>query len=468
MSDDRGFSVRGKRVVVVGGRRSGVAAAELLVRARARVTLTDLRDELADERRSAGGGRRARARRPSTGRRFVDADSIVLSPGVPPRQPAIEAARQRGVPVIGELELASRWLRGRDRRDHRHQGQVDDDDADRADAARPAGTVLVGGNIGHALSAQVDAVAPPTTIHVVEVEQLSARDHRAVSPVDCRAAELLAGSPRSTRQRRRIRARQGAHLREPDAPADWAVRQCGRSRGAGARGARDARAGCCSRCGTTSPRASSIGGDAIVRRTADGRRASRWCRSSSVRLLGPPPAGGRDGGGRRGVAGRRVTPTAMTRAVEGFTGLEHALEPVATSRRRAVRQRLEGHQRRGRAPGDRELRRRLVVDHGRPVQGRRLRRSRAAARRARARRWWRSARRAPLVQRGAGATRAGARCRDDGDAVRTAFARGAPGGVGAAGAGVRELRHVPRLRGAWPRVQAGAWRGCEAEWERNA
>ena len=54
-----------------------------------------------------------------------------------------------------------------------------------------------------------------------------------------------------------------------------------------------------------------------------------------------------------------VEPEAMTAAVEGFTGLEHALEPVAEMRRRPVRERLEGDQRRGGAPGDRELRRRV-------------------------------------------------------------------------------------------------------------
>ena len=37
----------------------------------------------------------------------------MLSPGVPADLPAIEALRQRGVPVIGELELAWRWLKGR-------------------------------------------------------------------------------------------------------------------------------------------------------------------------------------------------------------------------------------------------------------------------------------------------------------------------------------------------------------------
>ena len=45
------FSVRGKRVVVVGAARSGVAAAELLVRRGASVTLTDVREQIDDEDR---------------------------------------------------------------------------------------------------------------------------------------------------------------------------------------------------------------------------------------------------------------------------------------------------------------------------------------------------------------------------------------------------------------------------------
>ena len=44
---------------------------------------------------------------------FEAADLIVTSPGVPPDEPSLVAARRRGVEVIGELELASRWLRGR-------------------------------------------------------------------------------------------------------------------------------------------------------------------------------------------------------------------------------------------------------------------------------------------------------------------------------------------------------------------
>jgi UDP-N-acetylmuramoylalanine--D-glutamate ligase len=52
---------------------------------------------------------------------FADADLVVLSPGVPPETPAIQAARDRRVPVIAEIELASRWLPGPRHRHHRHE-----------------------------------------------------------------------------------------------------------------------------------------------------------------------------------------------------------------------------------------------------------------------------------------------------------------------------------------------------------
>ena len=48
---------------------------------------------------------------------------MVKSPGVPADAPAIAAARERGLPVIGELELAWRLLPNRFVRGHRHQRQ---------------------------------------------------------------------------------------------------------------------------------------------------------------------------------------------------------------------------------------------------------------------------------------------------------------------------------------------------------
>ena len=112
MSEPATFSVRGTRVTVVGAARSGIAAAELLVRRGAVVTLTDMREQIeeADQLRAAGVALELGGHQPAT---FADADLIVLSPGVPSRQPLIESARRAGVPVIGELELAARWVRGR-------------------------------------------------------------------------------------------------------------------------------------------------------------------------------------------------------------------------------------------------------------------------------------------------------------------------------------------------------------------
>jgi UDP-N-acetylmuramoylalanine--D-glutamate ligase len=44
---------------------------------------------------------------------FENCDLIVISPGVPADLPPLEAARRRGVRVIGEVELAARFLKGR-------------------------------------------------------------------------------------------------------------------------------------------------------------------------------------------------------------------------------------------------------------------------------------------------------------------------------------------------------------------
>src|SRR4029078_9852206 len=106
------YDVQGKRGPVVGAARSGIAAAELLARRRARVTLTEMRPEVAgaEPLRRLGVQLELGGHRDET---LTDADLIVLSPGVPPDLPVIQEARERGGPVLGELELASRWLSGR-------------------------------------------------------------------------------------------------------------------------------------------------------------------------------------------------------------------------------------------------------------------------------------------------------------------------------------------------------------------
>src|ERR1700733_8552963 len=101
------MNLEGARVVVVGMARSGVAAVELLIGKGARVTAVDM-NAVHDERLIQWGFEV----QPQTEAPFGAADLIVLSPGVPADAPEVEIARRRGVPVIGDLELASWFLQG--------------------------------------------------------------------------------------------------------------------------------------------------------------------------------------------------------------------------------------------------------------------------------------------------------------------------------------------------------------------
>jgi UDP-N-acetylmuramoylalanine--D-glutamate ligase len=98
----------------VGLARSGVAAACLCAREGARVTVTDRRPaaELAGPLAALGGTEARHALGGHDAADFVGADLVVASPGVPLAIPEIAAARARGVPVWGEIELAARFLPG--------------------------------------------------------------------------------------------------------------------------------------------------------------------------------------------------------------------------------------------------------------------------------------------------------------------------------------------------------------------
>lgn len=152
--------------MVVGAARSGVAAAELLARRGAIVTLTDLRDQIdaAVGLRSAGVTLELGGHQPAT---FASADLLVVSPGVPVEQPVFDAARERGIEIIGELELAWRWLQGRVIAITGTKGKSTTTTLIGRMLDAAGMKVLVGGNIGVPLSAQVDA-STADTLHVVE------------------------------------------------------------------------------------------------------------------------------------------------------------------------------------------------------------------------------------------------------------------------------------------------------------
>jgi len=96
--------VEGRRVAVVGMARSGIAAVELLIEQGARVTAVD-QSPLANPRLADLGV----PVQPQEAKTFEGADLIVLSPGVPADLDIATDARRRGIPVVGDLELAS-WF----------------------------------------------------------------------------------------------------------------------------------------------------------------------------------------------------------------------------------------------------------------------------------------------------------------------------------------------------------------------
>jgi UDP-N-acetylmuramoylalanine--D-glutamate ligase len=317
------FSVAGQKVVVVGAARSGVAAAVLLARRGAVVTLTDVRPQIdADtELREAGvalelGGH--------SRERLLGADLIVLSPGVPPTQAAIAEARAAGVRVIGELELASRWLRGRIVAITGTKGKSTTTTLTGRMLEAGGHRVLVGGNIGLALSAQVEQ-STDETIHVVEASSFQLESAETFHPW---IAVLLNFSPDHLDRHADIAEYAAAKARifASQIASDWAVLNADDEPSQTL--AQDARSQrLLFAVGRTLADGVVVAGDAIVRRRRGGADQV-LVPLSAVKLLGRHLlADVLAAAAVASIAG--VEPEAMTRAVEGFTGLEHALQPVA-------------------------------------------------------------------------------------------------------------------------------------------
>jgi len=320
------FSVAGSRVVVVGAARSGVAAAELLARRGARVVLTDTRPEPGDDAgrlMAAGIALEFGEHRTET---FESADLIVLSPGVPSRQPLLEAARARGVEVIGEIELAWRWLRGRVIAVTGTKGKSTTTTLIGRILTEGGIRAMVGGNIGLALSAQVDQ-STPETVHVVEVSSFQLETSVTFHPW---IAALLNFSPDHLDRHATVGEYATAKQRifmhqEPD---DWAVVNADSAEAmAMAHGARARQL----RFAVDVPLEEGVlvAGDSVVRRTAAGD--DPLLPLSAVHVIGRHLLS--DVVAAAAVASIVGVPSdAIARAVGSFRGLEHALELVTEIR----------------------------------------------------------------------------------------------------------------------------------------
>ena len=152
------MEIAGRKALVIGAARSGIASARFLARRGATVALNDQKplsewSEAALSLKSEGIGL-VEGEPPSW---LLDQiDLVVVSPGVPTKAIPIRYADRRGAEVIGEIELASRFLRGRIVAITGTNGKTTTTSLV-GEMLKDAGLkVQVGGNIGTALISMVD------------------------------------------------------------------------------------------------------------------------------------------------------------------------------------------------------------------------------------------------------------------------------------------------------------------------
>lgn len=155
-------TLEGRRVTVVGLARSGLAACQVLLEAKARMTATDAKplEALSTEARMLvhRGVRLLAGGHPPEA--FDQAELIVLSPGVPTGLPALEVPRQAGVPIIGELELAWRASQAQFCAITGTNGKTTTTALTGVLLQEQPRPVLVGGNIGRALAREAWSLGP--------------------------------------------------------------------------------------------------------------------------------------------------------------------------------------------------------------------------------------------------------------------------------------------------------------------
>jgi UDP-N-acetylmuramoylalanine--D-glutamate ligase len=177
------MDLKGKRVLVVGLARSGVASALFLHSRGSRVTVSDAKseDQLREEIprlldqgivvETGGHGERT----------FQNQDLIVVSPGVPVDVEPLRQARSLGQTVVGEIELAAEFLQGEIVAITGSNGKTTTTTLTGEILAASGLRTLVGGNIGTpAISLAEQSTAD--TITVLEVSSFQLETIRTFRP----------------------------------------------------------------------------------------------------------------------------------------------------------------------------------------------------------------------------------------------------------------------------------------------
>ncbi len=151
------MELKGTHALVVGLKKSGMASVEFLTKQGAVVRATDIKPlaqlpgagELLEKLRTPFA--------PQAPEVFEGCDLIVLSPDVPVDLPPLIEARRRGARVIGEVELAGPYLKGRTIGITGSNGKTTTTSLIGHILRESGAAVQVGGNIGTAVTAMVDS-----------------------------------------------------------------------------------------------------------------------------------------------------------------------------------------------------------------------------------------------------------------------------------------------------------------------
>ncbi|MEL7168611.1 MAG: UDP-N-acetylmuramoyl-L-alanine--D-glutamate ligase [Bacteroidota bacterium] len=219
-------SVEGRQVTVVGAARSGLAAAKLFAAKGADVFLTEqgvLPEAVAADLTEQGiayedDGHTARA---------INADVLVLSPGVPTEAPLVQEALKQDLPVYSEVEAASWFANGPIVAITGTNGKTTTTSLlghiAHRDAEQSGRRVAVAGNIGRAFADAVLEANGAETTYVLEVSSFQL-DH--VATFRPTAAVLLNVTPdHLNRYQHSYERYVAAKLRlfESQQPGDWLI-----------------------------------------------------------------------------------------------------------------------------------------------------------------------------------------------------------------------------------------------------
>jgi UDP-N-acetylmuramoylalanine--D-glutamate ligase len=166
-------------ILVVGMARSGLAAARLLKSRGEDVFVSDAGSPTTTADLDSLGIPWESGKH--TTERFLAADEIVISPGVPSDIAPLAAARGKGVPIVSELEVAWRYLKGDVVAITGSNGKTTTTTLV-GEILKAAGRVVqVGGNIGTAMCGLVDT-STAHTVNVIEVSSFQLDGIRGFRP----------------------------------------------------------------------------------------------------------------------------------------------------------------------------------------------------------------------------------------------------------------------------------------------